>query len=76
MVILLPVSRHAAFDPDATHAMGEAYDKVCASLHDVGQPNIVREVIANLIIEEASKGERDPARLCAKVLMAFGNARP
>ena len=39
----------------------DAYDKVSKSLHDAGQPDIVKEVIARRIISLAKKGERDPA---------------
>jgi hypothetical protein len=38
------------------------------SLHDAGQPNIVKEVIAKRIISLARNGERDPDRLCDETL--------
>jgi hypothetical protein len=47
-----------AFDDDATQAMGEAFDRACHSLHDNGQPDLVRQIIAKRIIEMARKGER------------------
>lgn len=46
-----------------------------ASLHDIGQPELVREVIARRIIKAAQKGERDPAKLCAVALAAFNSDR-
>jgi ATP-dependent protease HslVU (ClpYQ) ATPase subunit len=50
---------HRAFEPEATAAMGEAFDAACKELHDVGE----RELIAKRIIAAASGGERDPVRL-------------
>ena len=50
----------AAFGPRATRVMGEAYERVCQSLNDVGQPSIVKEIIARRIVEAAKSGERDP----------------
>jgi hypothetical protein len=55
--------------------MAEAFDEVCKHLHDRGQPEIVREVIANHIIEVARRGERDPIRLRDAVLASFGLQR-
>ena len=43
-----------------------------ADLHDTGQPEIVKEAIAKRIITLAAKGERDPERLRAAALAAFG----
>jgi hypothetical protein len=40
--------------------MGKAFDRACHSLHDIGQPDLVREIIAKRIIEVARDGERDP----------------
>jgi len=57
-----------AFDPEALAAMGEAFDAACKALEDTGQPQIVQEVIAQRIIEAASRGERDPARLVEAAL--------
>jgi hypothetical protein len=42
------------------------------SLHDNGQPDLVRQIIAKRIIEVARKGERDPDELCARALRALG----
>jgi hypothetical protein len=35
-----------AFDPDTTSAMGAAFERACKSLHDMGRPDIVKEIIA------------------------------
>jgi hypothetical protein len=56
------------FDPEALAAMGEAFDAACKALDDTGQPQIVREIIAQRIIEAASRGERDPVRLAEVAL--------
>jgi hypothetical protein len=60
-----------AFSPEAIKVLGKAYDMAIASLHDVGQPEVVREVIAKRIIEAAQRGQYDPAALCATALAAF-----
>jgi hypothetical protein len=61
------------FDSETLRVLIDAYDKVCKSLHDTGQPPIVTEVIAHRMIALAKAGERDPDRLCAGALMALGN---
>jgi hypothetical protein len=60
------------FDSETLIILGEAYDKAIASLHDCGQPSIVRETIAVRIFELASKGERDPECLCQAALSPRG----
>ena len=66
-----------SFDPELVATLMAAYDKAVASLHDNGQPQIVREIIARRIIEAAKKGERDPDRLRNAALIAFqGIGRP
>ena len=55
-----------AFDDHATHAMGEAFDAACAELQDNHLSELVREMIAERIIDAATRGERDPKRLCRK----------
>jgi hypothetical protein len=60
------------FDPEHTHAMGEAFDRVCQSLRDAGQPDIVKEIIAGKIVEIAQAGERDPDRLSERALLELG----
>ena len=44
-------------------------------LHDKGQPALVQEVIARRIIEIAKAGERDPNRICERVLADLGLQR-
>jgi hypothetical protein len=52
--------------------MDAAFDKTCQSLHDAGQPDIIKEIIAKRIISLARDGERDPDRLCEETLKALG----
>jgi hypothetical protein len=67
---IIPI-RVASFDDAATLAMGEAFDRACKSLRNIG--SAVREIAANRIIELAKNGERDPARLCEEALKTFVN---
>lgn len=71
MGTILAPDQDSAFGPDATQAMGVAFERACQTLRDGGQPDIAREVIAKRIIELARKGERDPDRLCERVLAAM-----
>jgi hypothetical protein len=57
------------FDDAATLAMGEAFDRACKSLRNLG--SAVPEIIACLIIQAAKTGERDPARLYGQALKTF-----
>ena len=72
MAGILPFFRGAAFDYDLTQAMGEAFERACHCLHDLGQPDLVRDIIARRIIEVARRGERDPDELCTRALQALG----
>ena len=56
------------FDPEATHAMSEAFEQVCRELKLNGD-EWARQVIAEMIIELARRGERDPIRLRESVLL-------
>ena len=58
------------FDDAATFAMGEAFDNACKSLQNFG--SAVPTIVANLIIAAAKNGERDPDRLYAQILKAYG----
>jgi hypothetical protein len=57
------------FDDAATLAMGEAFDRACRSLRNLG--SAVPEIIANVIIQAAKTGECDPARLYEQALQTF-----
>jgi len=58
------------FDDAATLAMGEAFDRACKLLRNLG--SAVPAIIADQIIKAAKNGERDPARLYAQALKTFG----
>ena len=60
------------FDPQATQAMGEAFELACQDLRIGGQPAVVKEIMASRIIQAARNGERDPRRLAAKAMGAVG----
>jgi hypothetical protein len=49
--------------------MSEAFEADLKELHDTGQRNVVREIIAGRIIAAAKLGERDPVRLRAAELV-------
>ena len=62
-----PSIEHLVFVPEATAAMGEAFEAACKELHDGDEPE-VRKLIAKRIIAAASGGELDPVRLRAAAL--------
>jgi hypothetical protein len=69
---IVPFLQGRVFSPEHTHVLGLAFDKVCAGLHDRGQPAVVQEIIAKRIVDLAMLGERDPDRLAQKALQALG----
>jgi hypothetical protein len=69
---IVPVFRDSGFNPEATQALGKAYDIACLSLHPNGQPPVVQEILAKKIIEVAQRGELDPDRLAAIALANLG----
>jgi hypothetical protein len=71
-----PSTKDGVFGPEATAAMGEAFDAACKELHCTGQPEVVRELIARLIIAAARRGELDPVRLRMAALAGFAISRP
>jgi hypothetical protein len=64
--------KDVSFDDAITSAMGEAFDKACKSLRNLGCTCEVRDLIARRIIDAATTGERDPARLEQQALLPFG----
>jgi hypothetical protein len=63
------------FDDNVTAIMRRAFDMAMVELHDTGQPDLVKEVIAKRIIETAVRGERAPVRLCEAVMGSLGFRR-
>jgi len=64
-------AQQGVFDAEATAAMGEAFDAACEELHCTTQPEVIRELIATLIIAAASRGELDPVRLRMVAVAGF-----
>ena len=58
-----PFLKHGAFGPEATAAMGEAFEAACKELHDADKTEPVRKLIARRIIAAARRGELDAVRL-------------
>jgi len=62
-------SRHIdTFDPETLDILGRAYDLAIANMHDKGQPEAVRDLIADRVMQSARKGERDIHALCRAAL--------
>jgi hypothetical protein len=66
--------REAAFSPEITQLMGEAFDRASRSLNDTGQPELIKEVMARRIIDAVRRGVRDPRALCAEAVKSLGVA--
>jgi hypothetical protein len=62
----------SVFDPQATRAMGEAFDLACQTMRIGAQSEVVKEIMAARIIQAAKSGEFDPHRLAAKAMDAIG----
>jgi hypothetical protein len=76
MATIFPFIRpETAFDDCITRIMGLAFDAACAELQDDNLSNLVREIIAERIIEAAKRGERDPKRLCSIAIAAISGDR-
>jgi hypothetical protein len=63
-----PLLEHGAFGPEATAAMGEAFEAACKELHDADTSELVRKLIARRIIAAARRGELDAVRLRTEAL--------
>src|SRR5467141_19175 len=48
-----PFMQPGAFDPEAIAAMSEAFEVALKEIQDTGQPDVVREIIAQRIIQAA-----------------------
>jgi hypothetical protein len=71
MGTVTPLFAHAAFDAEATHVMGLAYEKTCEVLQPRGQRYPLAELVALKVIEFASRGVRDPEQLTGMTLNAL-----
>ena len=63
-----------AFDPDTIEIMSAAYEGACKALGLADRSDPLTQLVAKKIIGLATRGERDPERICAEVLRAFGRA--
>ncbi len=61
----------SAFDPETVALMKAALDDAWMSLGSDQQTHASRSQLAERILREASRGERDPARLRASALNGF-----
>jgi hypothetical protein len=75
MATILPfLKEHPVFEPEVTLAMSTAFDNACSALKLSNGDAREREAVAVRIIELARRGERDPVRLCERVLREAGAA--
>jgi hypothetical protein len=63
-----PFTEDGAFEPEATAAMGKAFDAACEELCEVGRLQMVRKLVAQRIIAAARKGGLDPVHLRSAAL--------
>jgi hypothetical protein len=70
-----PFTGQGVFEPEATAAMGEAFDAACKELHCTNPLEVAREFIAALIVAAARRGELDPVRLRMAALAGFAMAQ-
>ena len=57
-----------SLDPETLEKLSRAYELAIANLHDRGQPEAVRDIIAGRIMASAMNGERDVHQLCRAAL--------
>lgn len=66
---ITPYLSEGSFDPEATRAMGVAFATACQSLGLADTADPMTKIIALKIIEAATAGERDPAKLHEAVML-------
>jgi hypothetical protein len=70
----MPIRKYlhdGAFDPETTHAMGEAFTTVLKRLDELGRTHISQESVAAYIISVAENGEREAHRITVTALSHF-----
>ena len=72
MTDLSPFLAGRVFDAETTKAIGEAFDRIIRALPETGQPALVREVVADRVIEISDRGERDPDKIARRALKELG----
>lgn len=70
MTNVVQLFQEAAFGPELTRLMGEAFEKATHSLQD--QPDMIKEVIARRVIDAVRRGIRDPHDLCLEATRGLG----
>ena len=71
MASILRYIPRGVFDDRAMKVMADAFDAACRALRDTGQPEVVKEVMAQRIVVAARNGERDARRLRDVALAAL-----
>jgi hypothetical protein len=71
-VSVVQLFQEAAFGPELTRLMGDAFERASRSLHDSGQPELIKEVLAKRIIDAVRRGMRDPRELCMEATKGLG----
>ena len=67
---------HAAFNPEEVTMLRDVFEDTLRALKLVDRTDPVTTLIAKKIIEFASQGERDPARLRQAAVQAFSQGSP
>ena len=67
----ISIHERTGFNPETIEAMSIAYENVCNSLNLVDRSGLLNEFIARNIIELATCGLHDAARLSAGVLAIY-----
>jgi hypothetical protein len=62
------LGRDAVFGPDDLEAMTAAFEQALGKLGLRDRTDAATAIVARKVIELATHGERDPAKLCAAVL--------
>jgi hypothetical protein len=70
MYSIAPRYKGCVFDPEATHAMGVAYDRICELFRLAESDHKMKNIIAVAVINAASYGERDPGNICALAIQS------
>lgn len=68
--------REASFDDDAVRVMAIAFEDMLRELRLTDRLDPLVEIVARIIIECATKGDRDPAGMRNCVLQAIRNSPP
>jgi hypothetical protein len=64
------------FDAETIRVMGLAFEMALVALKLADRGDLANQILAQKIVELAETGERDPERLCDRVLMQFRQPPP